>query len=273
MIKTLLRGWLHEPLVHFMVAGFAMFVFTSWRGEPVDPASRSITIDEAQVARLAESWSQTWQRPPTPAEIDGLIRDHIKEEVYYREARRAGLDVDDPVIRRRLRSKMEFLASAAVESITPSDAVLQQWLDANAAHYAKGAAISFDQIYLKDDAARAGAMLAQLAKGADWQALGEPLSLPRSVEGAAPDQIARDFGDDFAKTLTSMKAGGWAGPVASGFGQHLVRVRRVILPPPPKLRDIRQQVENDWRAQTLKQREGAAYQELLNTYVIKIARP
>ena len=83
-------NWLQEPFVHFLIAGLALFAFFAVRGEEVDPESRTITIDEAQVSRLAASWQQTWQRPPSPTEIDNLIRDHIKEEVYYREAIRLG---------------------------------------------------------------------------------------------------------------------------------------------------------------------------------------
>jgi peptidyl-prolyl cis-trans isomerase C len=271
-MKNMLRHWLREPLVHFLIAGFGVFLIASWRGEPVDPASRTITIDATQISRLAESWSQTWQRPPTQTEIDGLIRDHIKEEVYYREAKRAGLDADDAVIRRRLRSKMEFLASEAVESSTPDEAVLQAWLHKNVLKYTKGAATSFDQIYLRDDKSSAARLLQKLGTGADWQEMGHAISLPKSLEGVTPPDIARDFGDDFATSIAGLKPGGWTGPIASGFGQHLVRVRSLKIPPPPKLADIRQQVENDWRATTLKEREAEAYQFLLDQYVIKIDR-
>ena len=272
-IKALLKDWLREPLAHFLIAGFAVFLIASWRGDPVDPSSRTITIDAAQVSRLAESWARTWQRPPNPNEIDGLIRDYIKEEVYYREAKRAGLDDGDFVIRRRLRSKMEFLASEVSESVQADDTVLQKWLDDRPARYARGTAISFDQIYLKEDVSGAKPLIAQLAAGADWKSAGAAITLPASLERATSDEIVRQFGDSFAQSLIAMKPGSWTGPVASGFGQHLVRIRAVQIPPPPKLADVRQQVENDWRAETTKAREAAAYQALLDSYTIKIAKP
>ena len=128
-MKDRVRGWLREPLVHFLLAGFAIFLFFAWRGFDVDPASRTITIEEAQVLRLAKSFEQTYQRAPSPDEVDGLIHDYIKEEIYYREALRLGLDSDDPVIRRRMRSKMEFLARAELENVKPKDVVLQKMLD------------------------------------------------------------------------------------------------------------------------------------------------
>jgi peptidyl-prolyl cis-trans isomerase C len=273
-----LRASLKEPLVHFLLAGFFLFAFFALRGEAIDPESRTITITEKQVERLAANWTQTWQRPPTQAEIDGLIRDYVKEEVYYREGLRLGLDQDDLIIRRRIRSKMEFLANSELENETPDDATLQTLLDRNPQRYAPDARTSFDQIYItaQDEAAaraRARQMLTALAKGADWEKLGDAISLPRSPSGADRARITGDFGEEFANALAGLKSGQWSGPIPSGFGLHLVRVRSVETSGKPRLADVRQALENDWRSQTSKDREAKAYQALLDSYTIKIAKP
>lgn len=276
------RGWaraaLREPLVHFLIAGAAIFLFYAWRGVPADPASRTITINEEQVSRLAATWAQTWKRAPREQEIDALIREYIKDEVYSREALRLGLDQDDPIIRRRLRSKMEYLARAAAEEAVPDTATLQAWLDAHPARYASDAKISFDQIYLgQGDAAtikaRADAALRDPALRGEWRALAAPLSLPASVEGATSAAITRDFGEGFAAELARRPVSGWTGPLMSGFGAHLVRVRAVAAGTRPELATVRQRVENDWRAETARQREERAYQTLLDAYDIRIERP
>lgn len=277
-VRERLKAAFNEPLVHFLLAGLALFVFFAWRGDAVDPESRTITLTEEQVARLAANWEQTWQRPPSQQEIDGLIRDFVKEEVYYREGLRLGLGEDDTIIRRRIRSKMEFLASSELENEMPSDASLQAMLDKNPQAYAADTRYSFDQIYLtaQDEAgarARATQMLSAINKGTGWQKLGEPISLPRSSEQVDRARIAADFGDEFAASLAAIKPGQWAGPFASGFGLHLVRIRAVQASATPKLADVRQKLENDWRAQTVKDREAKAYQALLDSYTIKIAKP
>ena len=272
------RQMLREPLVHFLLAGLAVFLLASLRDQPVDPASRTISISEEQVGRLVARWQAAWQRTPTPAEVDALIRDHIKEEVYYREALRLGLDQDDPIIRRRLRSKMEFLGGAAAENAVPDDATLQAWIDRNPARYAAAPRFSFDQIYLGQGdadalAERARAVQQQLRSGAAWSMLGARLSLPRSIDGANRAAIDRQFGDGFAAGLAAMPIGPWQGPVASGFGAHLVRVRAVTATAAPRVGDVRQAAENDWRAATRAEREAKAYQALLDGYTIKIERP
>ncbi len=285
LMKAGVQRALKEPLVQFLFAGLAVFLFFGWRGNDVDPASRMITIDEPQLQRLAASFAQTWQRSPTQNEIDALIRDHIKEEVYYREALRLGLDVDDVIIRRRLRSKMEYFAASQVESVRPSEAVLQAMLDKDPAKYAADAVYSFDQIYLgaaaADDIAANGKQLitslAKLPAGGDaWRQYGEPLSVPRSMDNASKTEVSRQFGDEFTGALAALsnaETNNWTGPVYSGFGAHLVRIRQLRTSKAPALADVRQAAENDWRAATITSREAKAYQTLLDGYTIKIAKP
>lgn len=268
------NGWfkqaLREPLVHFLAAGSVLFLLMGQFGAE-DSLDRSITIDEAQVARLASQWEQTWRRPPSAQELDNLVRDYIKEEVYFREAMRLGLDADDPIIRRRLRAKMEFLATAEIQNMEPSEKTLQSFYAANQIRYAQKSVFSFDQQFLGEDEGRAKASIAALTAGKPVQA--QPLSVAGSMDNAPSDAIAREFGDAFADSLGKLPQGRWSGPVQSGFGWHAVRVRNVIASGTPPLADIRQRVSNDWRATTQANREAAAYQALLDGYDIRIAKP
>lgn len=281
-IKARIRGCFKEPLVHFLLAGFAVFLFFLWRGESADPDSRKIKIDEAHVARLAAQFEQARARPPSAREIDGLIRDSIKEEIYYREALRLGLDMDDVIIRRRLRSKMEFLARSELENIRPNNDILQEILDENPAKYGDDPIVDFDQLYMgeRQSETAIAALLENLNNtnysDQNWRKLAQKIALPQSMENAAMGDIARKFGDDFALILSQQNRGEyakWTGPVRSGFGLHLVRIQNVKIAKKPQLDDIRQRLENDWRAATAKQREAQAYQALLDAYDIRIEKP
>lgn len=264
------RRLIREPLVHFLAAGSVLFLLMGQFGSN-DSLDRSITINEEEVARLASQWEQTWQRPPSRQQLDSLIRDYIKEEVYVREAMRLGLDADDPVIRRRLRAKMEFLATAEIQNMEPTAAELQRSYDANKSRYAEKPAFSFDQQFLGEDEAAAKDAMNALSQGK--QPTTQALSVPESMEDAASDSISRAFGDDFTDSLRNAPQGKWSGPVRSGFGWHAVRVRNVIAAGTPNLSAVRQRVSNDWRAETQKTREAAAYQALLDGYDIRIAKP
>ena len=270
MMRDWVKQALREPLVHFLGAGSALFLLMGQFGAD-DSLDRSITIDETQVARLASVWAQTWNAPPSPQELDNLIRDYIKEEIYFREAIRLGLDADDPVIRRRLRAKMEFLATAQTQNMEPTDTALQSFYAANKIRYAEKPAFSFDQQFLGEDEDSAKASVMALNAGKPVQA--QPLSVSASMDNASSESISREFGDTFAGSLRNLPQGRWSGPVQSGFGWHAVRVRKVIASGTPPLSDIRQRVSNDWRAETQAKREAAAYQALLDGYDIRIAKP
>ena len=64
----------------------------------------------------------------------------------------------------------------------------------------------------------------------------------------------------------------WQGPVLSGFGWHLVRVTSKHASRVPKLSEVRQQVENDWRAATAKARRDEGYAILRDAYEVEIER-
>lgn len=247
-----------------------MFLFSGYYGG-VDAGERRIILDEAQVARLADRWQQTWQRPPTAKELDGMIREHIKEEVYFREAMRLGLDTEDPIIRRRLRTKMEFLATAEVENANPTEAELSQYYTLNKQRYAADPSYSFDQRYFGQDEAAARAGIAALSEGTPLPTLLIPL--PANMENAAGANVAREFGDSFARKLEELPVGKWSGPVRSGYGWHAVQMRAVNAASAPALANIAQRVSNDWRAETRAKREAEAYQTLLDGYDIRIANP
>lgn len=277
-LKETITAALREPLVHFLIAGLLVFIFASQTGANIDPESRRIVVNAKQIQRLTENWQKAWSRLPTPTELDDLIREDIKDEIYNREALRLGLDKNDTVIRRRLRAKMEYLAISAAESQRPSDAELQTWLDNNVQKYSIGNKYSFDQIYFADDEeapaqARAASALARLRAGADWHELGDEISLPPAINNENQAQIGRIFGIEFATELQTLTIGEWKGPVASGFGLHLIRLNAVQTGAKPRLAEVRTQVENDWRAETALARERQAYQKLLDGYSISIERP
>src|SRR3954467_12675298 len=114
-----MRSLLREPLLHFLVIGAALFGLYGLVGKK-EAAPAKIVVSAEGVANLAARFARTWRRPPTQDELDGLVEDDIRDEVFYREGRAAGLDRDDVVIRRRVRQKMEFLTEDMAAS-APSE--------------------------------------------------------------------------------------------------------------------------------------------------------
>ncbi len=261
-----------QPLFHFLLIGAAIFALNAMRDKPEDPASHTIVITVPQVERMAALWQKTWGRPPSESELQGLVRDHIKEEIYVREAMTLGLDNNDTVIRRRLRQKMEFLTTGEAAAVPPSDADLQNYYTQNAAKYRRGPVFSFDQVYFttahKDQAEQA---LAALKAGQTVS--GDPISLPENLTQADKADIARVFGSKFYKGLLDQPIGVWVGPITSGFGEHVVKIEQKIPGQLPEFEKMRKRVLADYQAQAEREARDEAYREMRKKYDVDIETP
>ena len=123
-----MKKWHKEPLLHFLIIGAMIFVLFSIVNKEEDTVSgNKIVVSTAEIERLSNNWSRKWNRPPTEAELKGLVDSYIKEEVYYREALALALDQNDTVLRRRLMQKMEFLSNDIAELNTPDESALNQY--------------------------------------------------------------------------------------------------------------------------------------------------
>jgi hypothetical protein len=141
MFKRLLR----EPLAHFLAIGLLLFLVFRMVGGDRSAGGREIVVSEQVVGTLVQQFSGVWQRQPTPKELQGLVDNWVREEVLFREGLHMGLDRDDPVIRRRVRQKVDVLAEESQPSQATTDAELSQWLRENPARYALAPVLSFEQ--------------------------------------------------------------------------------------------------------------------------------
>jgi PPIC-type PPIASE domain len=277
---TRFRAILREPLLHFLVLGAGLFLLFGVFGRQAGERSDRIVVTEARIESLAELFERTWRRPPTAAELEGLIEDHVKEEILYREALALGLERDDIVIRRRLRQKMEFLGEDVAGQAEPSDGELQAFLAEHPDRFRVPGRLSFTQVYLSPDRrgedARGDAerVLVTLNAGeADPAEVGDPFLLERDYRDLRVPDAERLFGRGFAARLVGLPVGRWSGPVESGYGLHLVLVHERSPPSLPALAQVRAAVALEWQAAWRQEANAAFYERLRAGYEVTIERP
>ncbi len=278
-IKTALR----EPLVHFLLAGAALLALSSVFGNTAGTTQNRIEVSAAEIDRLRELWTRQWGRAPDSKQLDNLVADYVREEIYYREARASGLDKDDTIVRRRLVEKMEFL-SQEIASAEPTDAELEQYFAANRVKYTIPAEAGFTHIYFStsrrgaaafDDARNALSRLNSSALDAAESTklaatLGDSFMLQSEYPPQTRDQIKDLFGDEFAAKVLDLEPGSWAGPIQSSYGWHLVRVTEHLPERQPALRDVRNQVAIDYKNQRLQSSSDNYYARLRQRYKVEI---
>jgi hypothetical protein len=268
-----MRRLLREPLLHFLVIGALLFAAYGWLHLGSANVPNEIVVSRGQVQSLQLQFERVWQRPATKQELQGLVDNWVKEEIFYREGIAMGLDRDDPVVRRRIGQKLEFILESATPP-GPTDVELQAWLDAHPRDYQIEPTYSLRQVYF--DPARHGDRLdahiaaAQRALASGKAVTGDTTMLPPTMEQATATEVARVFGNEFSERVKAMSVAGWQGPVPSTFGLHLVELTGQEAARTATLADVRDRVERDVSRARMEQAQTAFYNKLRANYAVRI---
>ena len=276
---------IREPLVHFLLIGAGLFLLFGLKGNPASlsggqsgPLTARIVITQGDIDQMIALFGKTWQRQPTEEEIKGLVNEFVRDEIYYREAIAIGLDKDDAVLRRRLRQKMEFIFEDISSGAEPTDKDLATFLKKHSEKYLIDPQMSFRHVYVNADKrgksadADARQILAQLNEGADPDSVGDPLLMESEILLAPLWDIRKQFGDQFSRGLLMLRQGRWEGPLRSGFGLHLVFIKKRVGGRLPELNEVREMVKRDWMFERQKELKDAAYAKIRERYTVVIEK-
>lgn len=269
-----MKSVLREPLLHFFLLGAAIFGLYAALSDAATPATENrLVLTNEHARRLAAEFEAVWRRPPTAEELDHLIDAFVREEIYVREALALGLDADDAVIRRRLQAKMEFLTESGALAAEPDDATLQAHLDTHRDRFREAPLIGFEQVMLDEGLSedRLAAILAGLNAGQDPVGGTRASLLPPAFPPSPAQVVDGTLGTGFFDRLAPLPVGRWAGPVPSPYGAHLVRVTERRAGRLPGLDEIRERVEQDWRAAFVADLRDERYRALRARY--QVVRP
>jgi peptidyl-prolyl cis-trans isomerase C len=282
---TKLRRWSREPLLHFLLA--AALLFAGYRllhpeSRQAEDANRIVVTDD-DLNQLHIAWMAQWRRPPTPAELRGLVESKVREEIFYREAMALGLGKDDAIVKRRLAQKMEFLAEDVSTAREPEIDELKTWFEKNRERFALPARMSFRHLYFsfdgrheraRDDAARSMAMLVgKPAESPESENLADPFMFQDYYGDRPPEQVAAVFGTKFAEALFELEPGAWRGPIESGFGWHLVWIDSKIPGRVPAFEEVGAMVKSEWITEHRAESKRKAFEAMRARYQVVLPEP
>lgn len=250
-------------------------VFTAMNGAN-EPPPDVIVITPGRIDQIAAGFESVWRRKPTEDELEALIEEDVREEVYYREAMALGLDRNDAIVRRRLRLKMEFLMDSTANAVDPAAGELAAYFAANEEPYRLEPRLAFEQIYLGENAspetvARLLSVL-QSDPATDPFTLAKPTLLPAELGLSSADVVFGVFGKGFFEQLVALPPGVWAGPVASTYGVHLVRIVDSLPARTPRLQEVRKDVLRDWKSAKADEIRDRDYAKRRARFVVEIRR-
>jgi hypothetical protein len=264
----------HDPLLHFLLIGGALFAVLSWFDADSGP-NEQVLITAARVAELSRTAELLQGRPPTRDELERLVRDAIREEVYYREALALGLDVDDTIVRQRLIEKMRELTENVVDPL-PADTDLEAWFEDNAERFRIPELVSFDHIFFSPEqrgdsiVADAEAAVTVLQAGGDPAGIGDRTPLSGRFEAADRARVRTLFDDPLTDAVFAATLNTWIGPFESGFGWHVVRVTERTAARDPAFAEVEDRVREVYAAEQLARANSQAFADMREHFSIAV---
>lgn len=285
----MIRNLLKDPLLHFSLAGAALFGAYSFVGTPDESMNATtIVVDQDALLTFMQYRSKAFQPEETrqqlaamgPEQKQELIRDYVREEALYREARALGMLENDYIIRRRSVQKLEFIAEGVAErSVSLDSKAVETYFEMHRQDYYEQPSYNFTHVFIKSGTEnaqeRAEALLNQLNTDqiafSEATQFGDRFLYHRNYVERTPDFIASHFGEEFKTALESLEVDGqrWQGPIPSDHGQHLVMLSEHRSGRVPELAEVRDRVENDYMRWQHQQKQAVAIQQIVEQYNVE----
>ncbi|MDP6197924.1 MAG: peptidylprolyl isomerase [Porticoccaceae bacterium] len=240
MIKKLFR----EPLAQFLAIALLLFGGERWiNAEDYAYDQYRIEVGESELLQFMQQRAKTFKPDQAvaalarlkPQDRQRLVDDYVREEVLFREAMALNLDSNDPIIRRRLIQKMDYLAQGFYDQAEPlTEEDLRSYYAQNQQDYKKAAEATFTHVFISAQnrgGTEAQAMAAGLLKQLNTEKVpfenasryGERFLYNRNYVNREDDEIASHFGASFQQQVFAFDSEQqWQGPVQSDHGWHLV---------------------------------------------------
>lgn len=290
----LLQKLIHDPLLHFLAAGIALFiVFELFSREPdAFTDSRIIKVNESSLISFIQYRTKVFDpeaslaklRAASEAELESLIRDYVREEALHRLALEMGLGENDYVIRRRLVQKVEFVASRLGDSVEePDSAATEAFFRANRDNYVIEPSLTFTHVFYsardrgKDGAKRlARNKLTELNHDniafSEAPQHGDLFPYHTNYVDRSPSYVASHFGESMTQAILSLTPteATWKGPFTSSFGSHLILLRYNEPGHMPNLEDVSERIVNDIKRADARKIVQAAIDEIVAGYEVQM---
>ena len=284
--------FLKEPLLHFLVAGFLLFVFFELVAEDdavVDPKvtevdrANLLTFLQFRTRAFEPEMAQQQLDAMTADELEALIESYVREEALYREAVALGMDQNDYIIKQRMIQSIRFITNGFVSaSVEVGEDEARGFFEANADDFYIDPTITFTHVFFRSDGAdmddvrkRAEAKLAELnsinAGFSDAPGHGDLFPYSRNYVERTPVYVASHFGTPMSEALFALEPAPdrWQGPFESAYGMHLVMLAERSEGGIPDFEEVRDVAQTQAQRAAIQARQDEAIAAIVDTYEIR----
>ena len=160
----------------------------------------------------------------------------------------------------------------------PDRTELKAWYAKNSSTFALPNRVSFRHLYFSpdrrgarahEDAANALTKLAGQPQDSKLAAsIADPFMFQDYYRDRAPEQLAKEFGPQFALAVSKLAPGSWQGPIESGLGWHLVFIDTVVPGRVPEFEEVEPEVKTAWLGEQKALAWQKAYKDMRAKYTV-----
>jgi parvulin-like peptidyl-prolyl isomerase len=286
-----MNKFLKEPLLHFLVFGFALFAVFELTVDDARTNDRVVVVDRNALLTFVQFRTRAFDPVLAGRNLDNmsedelelLIDDYVREEVLYREALSLGLDKNDYVIKRRMIQSVEFITNGFVsaQAAVSEEAVLDYY-NANRSDYFIEPSVTFTHVFF--DAERHGQDGAHRLAEEKLEILnakpvpfseapqhGERFPYLLNYVERVPDFVASHFGAGLSEAVFAASPDDhtWFGPLRSQYGSHLVLLVGRTEGRYSAYEEVRDLVREDLERVMIEKRQSEAIDAIVQDYDIR----
>lgn len=258
--------WLKDPVASFIAAGAALYFLSAAFSE--SESQTVIELNESDIERLTYNWRQQKNKEPSRSDLRKMVEDYVKDEIYFRESKRLGLDVDDAIIRRRLVQKLTFLTEDIARIQPIDEETLKSYFEQNKEDYRIPARFSFSHHFFSSDL-REDSEADAAASLEVKREKGDPFMLRSEYKSISLERIEGFFGNEFARSMRGLTQDpGWQGPIKSAYGWHTIKLYKKENSYVPRYSEVRRRVASDAVVALGDSATDAYYEDLRQKYEV-----
>jgi peptidyl-prolyl cis-trans isomerase C len=98
--------------------------------------------------------------------------------------------------------------------------------------------------------------------------LADPFMFQDNYADRTAEELAKDFGPEFAQAIFQLKLGSWQGPIESGYGWHLIFIDSFTPGRIPAFEEIEPDIKTAWLTDQKHRAWAKAYADMRGKYAV-----
>jgi hypothetical protein len=265
---SLIRRFLREPLLHFVLLAAGLFVAQAIIGGD----EREVIVVDAEAQRYLFSQEEDLRlRPLTEGDKQRIVENFIEEEILVREAKARGF-TDSSRVRALLVQNMRFFIGSDIPE--PSENDLRAHFEANLDAFTSPPSLDLNLVMFSDPDTVPDGILDALNQAEDASTLGDlDTRLGYRLRFLDQRRLVGLFGTKPAKDLLSGSEAdqNWRGPYVSPTGSvHFLRVINRNAPRTPTYELAQDWISTHWLSAKSNELLDAALDDMRQNYLVVV---